>query len=99
MDRRYKLWKILNDIHGPSSTLNEEEKREARLVSQALQEGKNTEFWCYLKAEIDHRIRQEELRFLDRLAPSYDVYLQAYSRRQALIAVLAIPETANGEGG
>lgn len=93
MDRRYKLWKILTDPHAPSSTLTDKEKQEALQITQTFLEGKQTEFWQAVTAEVQQQIRAAEGLFLDRMARNYEEYVMAWSRRQALIAVLAIPET------
>lgn len=92
MDRRFEAFKRLQ--HQP----HEEMMVVNPLPSELMREGKHSEFWQVVKAEIDQQIRTEELRFLDRMARNYEEYLQAWSRRQALIAVLAIPETANTKG-
>lgn len=94
MDRRYSAFRLLTHATGPvESTTTSPPSHEA----QALYEGQHSEFWHILKAEIDQQIRAAESRFLDTLAKDYETYVAWWSRRQALIAVLAIPETAKTE--
>lgn len=98
MDRRHEAFKQLNAQGLSFEAAQEAIKAREHAPSAVMIEGKQTEFWQAVTAEINRQIRIEELRFLDRLATTYEAYLQAYSRRQALIAALAIPETAKGEG-
>lgn len=97
MDRRYEAFKQLNAQGLSFEAAQKQIKEREQASTPIMAEGKQTEFWQAVKAEIDQLIHLEELRFLDRQAPSYEAYLQAWSRRQALIAVLAIPETAKAD--
>lgn len=91
MDRRYQAFRRF--VVPP--TLSETVIADAAGTAQLLTEGKDSEFWQHMKAEIDHQIRAAESRFLDTLAKDYDTYVAFWSRRQALIAVLAIPEASS----
>lgn len=95
MDRRYEAYKSLIAKFGAKGILGDNiAENETEAVHAFLDDGKHGEFWQYIIAKINEQIHAEELRFLDRRAHNYEEYLQAWSRRQALIAVLAIPETS-----
>lgn len=93
MDRRYEAYKLL-EMQGRQAVATPPDDT---LKAQVLTEGKEGEFWRTVREEIDQQIRAAESRFLDTLAKDYESYVALWSRRQALIAVLAIPETAKKE--
>lgn len=88
MDRRYEAYKLL-EMQGRQAVATPPDDT---LKAQVLTEGKESEFWVIVQRELDQQIRAAESRFLDTLAKDYETYVAWWSRRQALIAVLAIPE-------
>lgn len=99
MDRRYEAYKSLIAKFGAKGVLGDVPgDNEFAAIHAFLDDGKQGEFWQYISTKINEQIRAAESRFLDVLAKDYDTYVAWWSRRQALIAVLAIPETPMEKG-
>lgn len=88
MDRRFADFKALTPSAPPDDGAAQ---READRLAQIMQEGITGDFWIVLKSRIDGLILDAEKRFVDGLAPTYEVYVQLWGRRQSLISVLAMP--------
>jgi len=94
MDRRWNTWR---QLHSTPLAPQEPESSDHQALAALLTEGRESECWTLLTSIITTQIRSAESRFLDTLAPSYEVYLQAWARRQALIGVLALPQAHTQE--
>lgn len=77
-----------NSLPAGSVDIQEEVMR----VAQVMRDGTQGEFWPHVQEQINVLIRQAEARFLDSVAADYPTYLQWFSRRQALIQILALPD-------
>lgn len=72
---------------------SEEIKRRAQIMA----DGQQSEFWPHVTEQINGLIRHAEARFLDSLAADYQTYVQWFSRRQALIQILTLPDRVIAE--
>lgn len=93
MDRRYEEFRKLQaTLKSEVVDITQEQQR----FAQIMQDGVQGEFWAHLKPKIDGLILDAERRFVDTLAPTYEVYVQWWSRRQALITIVSVTETTTG---
>ena len=91
MDSRRAAYRRLSSV-GPARPADPFGHDEAIQLAQVMRDGTQGEFWPHVQGQINSLIRQAEARFLDILAPDYQTYVQWFSRRQALIQILALPD-------
>ena len=98
MDRRYQVFKRLQP---ETPKADDTAGRYARQLAQIMRDGITGDMWLALKTSIDGLILDAERRFVDTLAKDYETYVQWWSRRQALISVMSLPERLmqNEKGG
>ena len=90
MDSRYGQYqRLAAETISAITVADEQQKNEIKRTAQVMEEGIAGEFWLHLKAKIDQLVLDTEKRFVDSLAPTYEAYVQYWSRRQALITIIS----------
>lgn len=92
MDRRRIAYRELLPVEPLKPNDLGRSHEEAIALAQVMRDGTQSEFWPHVTEQINALIRAAEARFLDTLAGDYQTYVQWFSRRQALIQILVLPD-------